>query len=33
LNSDFYARHRKDVLAKLDADADQCISGLQLGSR
>lgn len=33
LNADFYARRRKDVLAKLDADADQFISGLQLGSR
>lgn len=33
LNSDFYARHRSEVTAMLDADASKFISGLKLGAR
>ena len=33
LNTDFYARRRADVLARLESDASQFISDLKLGSR
>lgn len=33
LNTDFYARRRADVIAKLDADAPKFISDLKLGGR
>ncbi len=33
LNTDFYARRRADVIAKLDADATQYVSDLKLGRR
>jgi len=33
LNTDFYARRRADVLARLEADAPQYIADLRLGAR
>lgn len=33
LNTDFYARRRADVIAKLDADATQYVADLKLGRR
>ena len=33
LNTDFYARRRAEVLARLEADSPQYIAGLKLGSR
>ena len=33
LNSDFYARRRDDVVARLEADAPSFVADLRLGSR
>jgi hypothetical protein len=33
LNSDFYARRRNEVIAKLESDAPKFIADLKLGSR